>query len=73
MLSQTHNTVKTYLHMSIFQPTLTWQDFSWKQRTILGDEIIFNLCLDVKVEFSIIFQLQELSSKVTSHWMNFIH
>jgi hypothetical protein len=37
MLSQTHNIIKAYLYVSIFQPTLRWQDFCWKRQTILID------------------------------------
>ncbi len=37
MLSWTHNIVESYFHMSIFQPTLRWQDFSWKWQTIVID------------------------------------
>jgi hypothetical protein len=38
MLSQTHNTVEAYLHVSNFQQTLIWQYFSWKWWTILVDK-----------------------------------
>jgi hypothetical protein len=67
MLSETHNIVEAYLHVSIFQPTLRWQDFSWKWHhfsrwNILNFWMKF-ICfhLDIKVELSIICQLHELS------------